>query len=580
MNRTYCIAEMKFTDVTALSDATVESSCNQSFGNTDIFKKETDQENYGTFELNQFVLDGSRSILPESPGDIAFWSKEMSKDDCTFEQNPKIQVSFKENHSSSGITLYFAEDYPEEIMITWYTLSGTKLDTMSFHPTSLVFCCVNQVENYGKIIIEFVKTRLPNRYVKLQYILYGRYISWKDDLIQTGKVLEEIDETSATLSINTAEISIIDENNDFDIENEGGAWKSIQKTQEVKISEYVNGTFMDMGKFFIDEFSFSDNTASFKLIDRIGLMDQFMYYGGSVYTDVLAEELLSDIFRSAGVEKYKIFDEVAKTRLSGYLGIQTCRSALHMVCFACGAVADDSRSETVSVYKPDRYTKYTVAADRKFFGSTEVTLDKYVSGVSIECTRYDLEAEASEIYNDTLMKGKTRIEFSDPYLASSINASVGVLIEAKTNYLVIEMPETGNCMITGKKFAATKFAYQKNIEVVEAGESENQKKYGICTLYNMELLPELTERLLKYHALRKKVDLEYLAEQEQVGNWININSVTGKMATTLIERQDIDLAGGFIASASCRGYSRVVTEDYFAGEGVAIELYMNGDVIA
>ena len=223
MNRTYCIAEMKFTDVTALSDATVESSCNQSFGNTDIFKKETDQENYGTFELNQFVLDGSRSILPESPGDIAFWSKEMSKDDCTFEQNPKIQASFKENHSSSGITLYFAEDYPEEIMITWYTLSGTKLDTMSFHPTSLVFCCVNQVENYGKIIIEFVKTRLPNRYVKLQYILYGRYISWKDDLIQTGKVLEEIDETSATLSINTAEISIIDENNDFDIENEGGS---------------------------------------------------------------------------------------------------------------------------------------------------------------------------------------------------------------------------------------------------------------------------------------------------------------------------------------------------------------------
>ena len=108
-------------------------------------------------------------------------------------------------------------------MITWYTLSGTKLDTMSFHPTSLVFCCVNQVENYGKIIIEFVKTRLPNRYVKLQYILYGRYISWKDDLIQTGKVLEEIDETSATLSINTAEISIIDENNDFDIENEGGS---------------------------------------------------------------------------------------------------------------------------------------------------------------------------------------------------------------------------------------------------------------------------------------------------------------------------------------------------------------------
>lgn len=575
MNRTYCIAEMKFTDVTALSDATVESSYNQSFGNTDIFKKETDQEDYGTFELNQFVLDGSKSVLPEAPGDIAFWSSEMSKDDCSFEQNPKIQVVFKENHSSVGLTLYFADDYPTELKITWYTLAGTTLTEKTFYPDNLTYTCLNQVENYGKIVIEFIRTRNPRRYIKLQYILYGRYISWADDLIQTGKVYEEIDETSATLTINTAEIAIVDENNDFDIENEAGAWKSVQKTQEVNVTEYVNGKTAPMGTFFINEFSFSDNVASFKLIDAIGLMDQYIYYNGEIYVDKPAGQLLTDIFAAAKITKYHISEEVAEIKLTGYLGIQTCRAALQMVCFACGAITDDSRSDTISIYKPDRYAKYTVTAERKFFGGTEVTLDKYVSGVSIECSKYDLEADMSEIYKDTMLEGRTKIEFSEPYLAASIQVSAGTVVEVKTNYLVVDMPETGTCTITGRKYVSSKFSYQKNVEKLEAGESENQKKYGTCTLYNMELLPELADRLLKYHALRKKVDLEYLLDREQVGNWININSVTGKMATTLLESQTLDLSGGFIAAASCRGYSVTVTASIFAGT----ELYTGGDVL-
>lgn len=575
MSRTYCIADMKFIDVTALSDAAVTTDDNQNIGSIGLFTEQTDQADYGTFELNQFVLDGSKDILSDNSKDIAFWSDEVSQEDCSFAGYPKITIAFTEQHSSAGLTLYFEDDYPAELKITWYSLGGSKLDQKTFYPDDLIYSCVNQVENYGKIIIEFVKTRNPKSYIKLQYILYGRYISWQDDLVQAGKVLEEIDETSATLSINTAEISIIDENNDFDIENEAGAWKSVQKTQEVNLTENINGTVESMGTFFIDEFSFSDNIATFKMIDTIGLMDQFTYYNGGIYTSTSVGDLLADIFLAAGIKKYNIDEEVANIRLQGYLGIQTCRAALQMVCFACGAVADDSRSDTVKVYKPDRYVKSTIATDRKFYGGTEVTLDEYVSGVSIECSKYTLEDDVSEIYNDVLPKGKTRIELSDPYEASTVVASVGNLIEVKTNYLVIDMETSGECTISGKKYASSNFSYQKDVDEIEAGETANQKKYGTCTLYNIEALPDLADRLLKYHKLRKMVDLEYLAEQEHVGNWVNINSVAGKTSTTLIESQTLDLAGGFIATATCRGYSIVVTEDVFAGT----ELYTGGDVI-
>ena len=573
--RTYCRAEMKFIDVTALADATVTTNDNQSIGSVGLFADQTKQSDYGTFELNQFILDGSKSVMPDNPNNIAFWSEALSKDDCTFETNPKITITFKEQHTSAAITLYFEDEPPAELKITWYTIAGTKLITETFYPDSLIYVCNNQVQNYGKIEIEFVRTSFPQRYIKLQYILYGKYIVWDKDMIQTAKVQEDIDVTSATLSINEADISIVDMNNDFDAENENGAWKSVQKTQEVTLSEFNNGNMIPMGAFFIDDFSFSKNIAKFKLIDVVGLLDKYTFYDGQVYNNVRAEVILNAIFVTAGIKKYVIDEEVGNILLSGYLAIQTCRKALQQVCFACGAVADDSRSDTIKVYKPDRYVKSTVGTDRKFNGNTKVSLEKYISGVNIEMKNYALEEKNSDIYKKTLPAGDTKITFSSPYLPSSITASAGTLKEVKTNYLIINMPAAGQCQITGIKYANTTFSYEKRVDKIEAGETENIKKYSGCTIYNADILPDIAAYLLDYHALRKKVGMKYLVDLEQVGNWANINSIGGKTSTTLIESQTLDLSGGFIATATCRGYSIVVTEDVFAGT----ELYTGGDVL-
>lgn len=573
--RTYCRAEMKFIDVTALADAAVTTDDNQRIGSVGLFADQTKQSDYGTFELNQFILDGSKSVLPDNPSDIAFWSDALSMDDCTFETNPKITITFKEQHTSAAITLYFEDEFPAELKITWYTVAGTKLVTETFYPDSLIYVCNNQVQNYGKIEIEFVRTSFPQRYIKLQYILYGKYIVWDKDMIQTAKVQEDIDVTAAALSINEADISIVDMNNDFDAENENGAWKSVQKTQEVTLSEFKNGNMIPMGAFFIDDFSFSKNIAKFKLVDVVGLLDKYTFYEGQVYNNVRAGVILNAIFATAGIKKYVIDEEVGNTLLSGYLAIQTCRKALQQVCFACGAVADDSRSDTIKVYKPDRYVKSTVGTDRKFNGNTKVSLEKYISGVNIEMKNYALEEKNSDIYKKTLPAGDTKITFSSPYLPSSITASAGTLKEVKTNYLIINMPAAGQCHITGIKYANTTFSYEKRVDKIESGETENIKKYSGCTIYNADILPDIADYLLGYHALRKKVEMKYLVDLEQVGNWANINSIGGKTSTTLIESQTLDLTGGFIATATCMGYSIVVTEDVFAGT----ELYTGGDVL-
>lgn len=68
------------------------------------------------------------------------------------------------------------------------------------------------------------------------------------------------------------------------------------------------------------------------------------------------------------LQSMSLLNEVGDVRLSGFLGIQKCREALQRVCFACGAVADDSRSDTIRVFYPDRYVSSEVGTNRKFNG--------------------------------------------------------------------------------------------------------------------------------------------------------------------------------------------------------------------
>ena len=141
-------------------------------------------------------------------------------------------------------------------------------------------------------------------------------------MIQTGKVQEDIDVTSATIPINKADLAIVDVNSDFDIGNDDGAWKSIQKTQEIILTEYRNGIGISIGAFYVDDFSFSKNVAGFKLIDAIGLMDKYTFYDGQIYENERAENILHAVFAAAGIKKYTIATDVADITLTGYLGVQ------------------------------------------------------------------------------------------------------------------------------------------------------------------------------------------------------------------------------------------------------------------
>lgn len=569
MPYTNCKAHMEFIDTTAVADGVASSQDNAEMGKLELLKQEKSYPSYAIPDLNRFLLDGSREVL-NAESSLSFVSDMVSGGDCIFAVAPVLTVAFTTVHTSAGITLNFVDDYPTEVRITWYDLESVKWIKKTFYPDGLKYFCRHQVENYGRVVIEFIKTRLPGQRVQLAYVKYGAEIKWSGSSIKSASITEEVDVTSATIPVNKAEISILDEANEFELANHSGVWKSIQKRQSVTITEELSDQDVVCGTLYIDTWKMDKNIVSFSLIDLIGLLDKTKFYNGEVYNDCPAGSIIDAIMESARVEDYTISEEVAEMLLSGHIPVCTHREALQQVVFACGAVADCSRQGGISIYIPGRQINSIIGTNRKFMGTT-IELDEYVSGVAITYANYIPASETEEIYSGTLPDGISVIEFTDPYMSSSITVTVGTIADVGANFVKVFMAAPGACTISGRRYESRKITYTAKVDVVEAGKEENTISFEGCTLFNGERVKEAAERLLNYYQMRQIVKIRYLIGTEKTGDWVNIMDAKGSMATTGIAQQTIDLAGGFIATATCRGYSKIVTDGNYAGEFYAGE---------
>lgn len=562
MPHTSCKVHMEFSDTTARADSSLSSADNAPIGNLRLMKEKETYPVYAIPDLNSFLLDGSREIM-DYKSELPFVSSDVSSEDCIYDSPPGFVVDFTVPHTSAGITFWFTGDYPAEMKVTWYGMGGEKLVSGNYYPDSGAYFCRKQVENYGKVEVRFIRSRLPGQRIQCTYILYGVELEWNGENIKSASVTEEVDVTGTTAPVNTAEVSIIDETNDFELSNEAGVWKSIQKRQEVTFTEEAGGQEIPCGTFYIDTWKSDGSTVSFSLIDRLGVIDRTKFYDGQMYDGVTARKVIESIMLSAGVEDYTVAEDVGEVRLTGHIPICTHREALQQVIFACGAVADCSRSGGIKIYRPGRQARSIIGTDRKFMGTT-MEMAEYVSGISLSYSRFTLKEEREDAFNDILPAGINLVEFSEPY--TNITVSSGNIKASGANYVSVEMEEEGACVISGNKYEAGEVTHTERVPILDAGEEENILTFSGCTLLSAELAKEAAKRLLNFYQLRQVVTFRYLLDKEKTGDWVNIMDTSGNKVVSGITRQAIDLTGGFIAEASSRGYSREVTDYSYCGE--------------
>lgn len=548
-------------DTTAWEDSIPSTLDNQPFADEMLIKKNQDFPNYGTLEENFFRLDGTMPEFPDAPVEIPFWTNVISGADGTFEKNPVLTVIFTKNHTSAGLTLYFVKDYPLQIQIRWYDLAGAMIAMKSYEPDSTDFYARNLVENYGRIEIEFQKTK-PYRYVKMYGIDYGGVITWGRDDIKTASIVEEIDPISNALKINKLTFQFVDAKDEFNLSNPDGLHKALQKNQHLDPYEIVDGKRIYLGRYFLTAPSNTKALAKMEAVDYIGLLDDTDFKDGRVYNGEPAGEVLAEIFSGTGIP-FEITEDVATTPLHGWLKIQTRRKALREVLFACGAVADTARRDHVAIYRPGRLVHSGIPRSRKF--STATKQDTYISEVNIKFAEYTEGTEEKELLKETTYPaGLNEVRFNSP--VSALRISAGEIVEVRTNYLIFRLPESMAVTIYGRQYSKQDVTVSSAVKHLDAGENPKVKSFS-GTLFNYAQARKISEAILDYYQLSLLLTIKYLAGRELPGQWAEIeNTLVGHGSYVAgLESIKTDLTGGYISTAQLRGYYKYASAYYFTG---------------
>lgn len=569
MRTTEFYASFALFDTTAREDAAFYTADNQPFGDIALAADDMEYPDYATLEEDFFILDGSKAEMPDDPGDVVYMSTEMSGEDGTFTTPPSFIIDFEENHTSYGLTFYFVNYHPLEMLVEWYGLSGIIIGKKRYPVDGNKFFAQNRVENYGKIKVTFTKAK-AHRYVKFRYIEYGTELELGHGgvPVKDASLVEEIDQTSDKIPINKLSVKLVDTENEFDLGNIVGMHKVLQNGQECMAYEYVNATKTFLGKFFLADYGSDKNIVSMSLVDLKGILDNNRFLDGQVYDGEPAGNVIDAIMDAAGIADYQVSDEVRAIPLSGWLKIQTCRKALREVLFACGAIVSSARDTKLNIYIPEKkITKY-VARDRKF--STVPFMKDYVSDVTIKYQQYQIQTVDSQILKGDYPQGTHTIELSSPASGMAINS--GLILKQSANYVTFQIDSDAAVVITGKQYNKEEFSLTAQQKFVESGNSRNTKSFS-CSVLSAKQAQVVADRILDYYRYRLGLKIKYLYDAEMPGQWADVDNSAKRYNSyaAVFEKLTTDLTGGYISTAELRGIYNLVIDSYYTGELIAGE---------
>lgn len=575
--RTNTRVEFGLYDVTARGDSapsctTAKPFCN--LGRDLLLESVPSQNKYGTLESEQWLMDGSFSFFPEVPEQYfwGLWSTTQSDKNGVFADPPVLDITFTQDHSSSGLTLHFyipTDDWASRIKIQWFSQDGGLISTALFYPDAVDYYCAKKVENYRRIRIHFLETNRPGRYLKLAGIDYGVYLHFSGHEIVEAHVLEECDPLSSEISINTLNVSLYNKEGRFSILNPEGYFDVLQYKQKFTVWEDVKQDARStgsvsycMGTFYLSDWSNSGDTlADFSAVDAIGLLDGAPFDGG-IY-DTTAAELAEAILTGYS---YTLDGSLAAERVQGYIAAGTRREALQQLAFAIGAVVDCSRGELIRIAPAPSKASGMITYDRKLQDGSKVTLNPLITAVAVTAHRY-LPGEATEeLYRDTLDPGIYRVTFNAPAVVDSLTVTGAELTESGVNLCTLTVAKAGEVCVTGRKYTDSTVVLRRTAANLPPNAQDNELTVTDATLVGPSRAEAVAVRVLEHYAQRYEQNFSMVAGDEKLADRLIIQSFGGEMVRGVLTKLEFDLTGGFLADVKVIGRRLTSNAAAYAGE--------------
>lgn len=401
-------------------------------------------------------------------------------------------------------------------------------------------------------------------------------------------VLLETHPISATLPVSTASVSIFTTDPRFSIFSDGTFYNALSKHLPVDVWVNFDGS-MQAWYFYLESWKMeSENTLRFELVDAMGVYASADYPGSFWETNTDVRTVIADISKFVSIKAFVA--PYIEATVTGWIPPSNCRDALQQVCFAAGLQYSPSYGKTIPLglqQLPEASSSPTfeITDDDKTGDQTVTLLPKITDIELISHDYYNLGAEAQtveEIYSAWLEPGNYIISYPKPYwkvwgvgagafpvyvatedgrvivTEDSVgvwgDATVRVATEMETfmfgsNYVSVNVTVAGQITLWGYPWLSADRPHRHH----EISDISNAITVENAMLVNSENASDVLNKIVEYYNLRHQTHVTVFPMFIALGNTYKVSSFRGKELSTIPERLEIDLAGGFLTKATFRG---------------------------
>ena len=485
--------------------------------------------NYHSFDGNGIDLNENRKTFYTYDDYAGFISDDVSDEYCNVVASGYVHLEYSDGflNFDQGVTIAFYGNCCSEIDVQ-YVYPDTTSSFETFTVNGDLFHFVPDPaysESACSINIYFTKTKLPNQFIKVSYIKFGKITVLNK--IKDISLLEEINVLSDDLPINSLDFSAI-------------IPQGLDLQDNALFNVYSNNKYY--GTFYFDDTErVSKNIYKIKALNCIKKLDDNQYkdwfFNGGI------TNFLSQIGRLSGIrflnpnDSYSVF---------GNIPINSCRFALCQYAFACRLMIDSSRSDAVILKQiPSTVSSIILTKDKRILGNATYTKTKPITKSKFQyATVFDAKTDVIEL--KVAQNERTIYYFEEPVEVMSEQPEGVTIYSSAANYIdFISTLETVAINVYKLNYL------YNNIDVINDlsnNTSNNEKDYsklnlrgvlfdenGVGTQLTQFKIEDIKKNMRSGGIIKAKIILE----NEKVGDLIQIETAFDGIKTGIITSMSI-----------------------------------------
>lgn len=356
----------EFVDQEAREDATPASS-EADGAVSQIAQTVNDQRSqdaaFISLELNRWLLPED-SVFAPYPDDIreaqtGWVSGVLSDHRALFAENPYMEFTFSEPHSSIGFTVFFEPTtgaHADHFTVQTFDSGGTLISEADVYADSAVATVNLLSPNYTRVRFTFLRMSRPFSRLRIAEVMFGVIETYDADTVADATLKYAVDPIAEALPTKECIVRLDNSNRRFNLINPEGIYSYLQQPQAFYVSIGVGDSldtveYVSMGEFFFATASAEDSslTAEITAYDWLYWLENSTYKNTETGTWSLRSALQA-ILTDAGIDaEIIISNDAANTLLQRVADDMTHREAIRQAVQAACCTAYFDRDNRLVV---------------------------------------------------------------------------------------------------------------------------------------------------------------------------------------------------------------------------------------